>query len=254
MSVKRMVYVAVVVASCLATVALTGLPWAEANPRAQIADNDAAGVGGEKVVAHCFKFDAGDPQICVELVKGVRGKTGKKGKTGRTGKTGAIGHIGLTGPIGPTGPIGITGVTGATGLTGATGATGATGIQGAPGATVVVDGTLVTVTAPPTGEPQGTELTPSVAQCTDINDPEAYGGGVVIQPSGTEQGGDVVAEQNHFLGTYVSSTQVNPIPAPGSVAGTVSSTSANAYEAQAVVSQLSANDTVTVQAYVICGP
>ncbi len=252
MNVKRIAYVAAVLAACLATVALTGLPWAEASPRAGIAD--VAGSAGEKIVAHCFKFDAGDPGICVEVLKGVRGKTGKTGKTGAKGKTGPIGHIGLTGPIGPTGPIGITGVTGATGLTGATGATGATGIQGAPGATVVVDGTIVSVTAPQTGEPQGTELTPSVAQCTDINDPEAYGGGVVIQPTGTEQSSDVVAEQNHFLGTFVSSTQVNPLPAPSSAPGTVSTISANAYEAQAVVGQLAAGDTVTVQAYVLCGP
>ena len=192
MSVKRMVYVAVVVAASLATVALTGLPWAEASTRARIADVE--GSAGEKVVAHCFKFDAGDPGVCVKLLKGVRGKTGKTGKTGAKGKTGAIGHIGPTGPIGPIGPIGITGVTGATGLTGATGATGATGIQGAPGATVVVAGTLVTVIAPVQGEQQGTEPTASVAQCTDINDPEAYGGGVQIQKSGTEEGGDVVTE------------------------------------------------------------
>ena len=50
----------------------------------------------------------------------------------------------------------------------------------------------MSVTAPVQGEQQGTELTPSVAQCTDVNDPEAYGGGVQIQKSGTEEGGDVV--------------------------------------------------------------
>jgi hypothetical protein len=252
MSIKRVSYVAMVVAACLGTVALTGLPWAEANPRAQIAD--VATVNGEKVVAHCFKFDPGDPGVCTELLKGPRGSRGRTGKTGPRGHTGHVGHIGLTGPIGLTGATGPIGPTGPIGLTGATGPIGATGIQGAPGATVVVDGTLVSVTAPPQGEAQGTELTPSVAQCTDVNDPEAYGGGVLIQPTGTEQGGDVVAEQNHFLGTYVSSTQVNPIPAPSSAAGTASTTPANAYEAQAVVSQLSGGDTVTVQAYVICGP
>jgi len=251
MSRKRMSHVAVVVTACVGAAALIGLPWADASPRAGIADVE--GAAGEKVVAHCFKFDAGDPKVCVELLKGVRGETGKTGKTGAKGRTGAIGHIGPIGPIGPTGPIGITGVTGATGLTGATGGTGATGIQGAPGATVVVAGTLITVTAPPQGEPQGTEPTPSVAQCTDINDPEAYGGGVEIQKSGTESGGDVVTELDHFVGTYVSSTEVAPIPI-GTTAGTVSTTPANAYEAQAVVSQLAGGDTVTIQAFVVCGP
>jgi hypothetical protein len=251
MSVKRMSYVAMVVAACLGAVALGGLTWADASPKARIADEPGA---GEKQVAHCFKFDAGDPEVCTEMLKGRRGKRGRTGRKGPKGHVGRVGHAGATGatgPIGPTGPIGVTGVTGATGRTGAT---GATGIQGAPGATVVDAGTRISVTAPPQGEAQGTELTPSVARCTLIADPEAYGGGVQIQKSGTENGGDVVTEQNHIVGTYDNGTGfVDPIPS-GSVAGTVSTTPANAYESQAVVSQLAGGDSVTVQAYVVCGP
>jgi hypothetical protein len=249
MTVKRMSQVAIVVAACTVTVALTGLPWADASPRVHTAD--VQGTSGEIQVAHCFKFDTGDPQVCTELLKGPRGSRGRTGKTGPKGHTG---HIGRTGPTGAAGPIGPTGPIGATGAVGATGATGAQGIQGAPGNTVVVAGTLITETAPPAGDSQGKELTPSVAQCTDPADPEAYGGGMQLQKSGTESLGDVVTEQDHFLGTYDAGTGlVDPIPV-GSTPGTVSSVAANAYQAQAVVSQLTGGDTVTVQAYVVCGP
>jgi hypothetical protein len=225
---------------------------ADASTNARIAD--VPGSAGENQVVHCFKFDAGDPQVCTELLKGPRGKRGRTGKKGRKGHTGRIGHTGATGATGPIGPTGPIGVTGATGATGATGSTGATGIQGAPGATVVEAGTHITVTAPLQGEAQGTELTPSVARCTTVADPEAYGGGVQIQKSGTESGGDVVTEQNHFLGTFDSGTGFVDVIPPGTTAGTVSTTPANAYESQAVVSQLAGGDSVTVQAYVICGP
>jgi Collagen triple helix repeat (20 copies) len=252
MSAKRMSYIAMVVAACLGAIALGGLTWADASPHARIAD--VPGASGEKQVAHCFKFDPGDPQVCTELLKGPRGKRGRHGRKGPRGRVGKIGHTGATGATGPIGPTGPIGVTGDTGDTGATGATGATGIQGAPGATVVESGTRISVTAPPQGEAQGTELTPSVARCTLTADPEAYGGGVQIQKSGTENGGDVVTEQNHILGTFDNGTSlVDAIPS-GSVAGTVSSTPANAYESQAVVSQLAGGDAVTVQAYVVCGP
>ena len=92
-----------------------------------------------------------------------------------------------------------------------------------------------------------------MAQCTVPADPEAYGGGVQVLKSGTESGGDVVTLDQHFLGNYVSPTQVDALPA-GTVPGTVSTVAANAYEGQAVVTELAGGDTVTLQSYVVCGP
>ncbi|MGH7922171.1 MAG: hypothetical protein ACREQM_19865, partial [Candidatus Dormibacteraceae bacterium] len=84
--------------------------------------------------------------------------------------------------------------------------------------------------------------------------PEAYGGGVQIQKSGTESGGDVVTIQNHYLGTYDSGTGlVDALPA-GTTPNTVSTIAADAYEGQAVVTELAGGDTVTEQAFVVCGP
>jgi hypothetical protein len=118
-----------------------------------------------------------------------------------------------------------------------------------------VAGTQVNETAPASGDPQGKLLTPSVAQCPapSSGTPEAYGGGVQIQKSGSQPTADVVTIQQHFLGSYVNSTTVNPLPA-GTTPGTVSTTAANAYEGQAVVTQLNAGDSVTVQTFVVCGP
>jgi hypothetical protein len=93
-------------------------------------------------------------------------------------------------------------------------------------------------------------------------DPEAYGGGATIQKTGTEATGDVVTLEQHYIGTLNGGGTVDPTPALGSAAGTVyqPSTTApvvpppNAYEAQAVVTELAVGDTATVQAFVVCGP
>jgi hypothetical protein len=109
---------------------------------------------------------------------------------------------------------------------------------------------------------EGAEITPSVAKCPPPGQtsnpagqptPEAYGGGVQITKTGTEATGDVVTVEQHFLGTFVSNTSVTAIP-PGTTAGTISTTPANAYEGQAVVTELAVGDTATVQAFVVCGP
>jgi hypothetical protein len=76
---------------------------------------------------------------------------------------------------------------------------------------------------------------------------------VQITKTGTEATGDVVTVEQHFLGTYVNSTSVTAIPA-GATAGTISTTPANAYEGQAVVTELAVGDTATIQAFVVCGP
>jgi hypothetical protein len=46
---------------------------------------------------------------------------------------------------------------------------------------------------------------------------------------------------------------VNVLPT-NSTPGTVSSLPANAYQGQAVVTELAGGDTVTMQSYVVCGP
>ncbi len=245
MKTKYLTRTAAVAGACLAATALTGLPWADAAPRAVVAD--AGGTGGEKPAVTCVYYDFKEGPVCGVMLRGPRGVKGARGKTG---------PIGFTGPQGPIGPQGVQGPVGSQGIQGPVGPTGPQGIQGAPGHTVVVAGTAVTLTAPAQGEQQGTELNPSVAQCPSsgtLSTPEAYGGGVQIQKSGSESGGDVVTIQQHFLGTYVSPTQVNPLPA-GNTAGTVSTQAANAYEGQAVITELAGGDTVTVQSYVICGP
>jgi hypothetical protein len=245
MKTKYLTRAAAVAGACLAATALTGLPWADASTRARVAD--AGGSGGEKPAVTCVTYDFGEGPVCGVKLRGPRGPRGVRGKTG---------PIGLTGPQGLQGPQGIQGPVGPQGIQGIQGPTGPQGIQGSPGHTVVVAGTAVKLTAPAQGEPEGMELNPSVAQCPSggtLSTPEAYGGGVQIQKSGSESGGDVVTIQQHFLGTYASPTQVNPLPA-GNTAGTVSTTYANAYEGQAVITELAGGDTVTVQSYVICGP
>ena len=225
--------------ACLAAVALSGLPFADARPAARTASELS------EAHPHCFTFDFGEGPVCTVVFHGPRGPRGARGRTGATGKTGPIGQTGAQGAQGPVG---------ATGPVGPQGAQGPQGVQGSPGHTVVVAGTLTTVTAPPGGTPEGTQLTPSVARCTAPADPEAYGGGVQIQKSGATSGGDVVTLGQHFLGTYDSGTGlVDALPA-GTTPGTVSTVAANAYEGQAVVTQLSQGDTVTVQSFVVCGP
>ena len=244
MKLKYLAYVAAVAGACLPVVALVGLPWAQARPTARVADTGA----GEKRLLQCVTFDSGDPQVCGVRVRGARGARGRRGPTGPVGPVGPIGPAGpqgIQGPVGPVGPQGIQGIQ---------------GMQGAPGHTVVVAGTVVTESPSTVPDPQGMLLNPTIAQCPTTGqfhyDQEAYGGGVQIQKSGAESGGDVVTVAQHFLGTYDNSGPspvVDPLPA-GTTPGTVSTQAADSYEAQAVVTELAAGDSVTVQSFVVCGP
>jgi Collagen triple helix repeat (20 copies) len=231
---KYLIRVAGIGATCLAATAMAGLPWADASPSAHVADNDTP-------LIKCVHFDSDDPTVCGIMRQGPRGPRGPRGYRGfkgKTGKTGAAGPQGVQGLVGPQG---------------AQGAQGIQGPQGAPGHTVVVAGSLITETAGAGGVAQGTVLNPSVATCLAPNvsstTPEAYGGGVQIQKSGTESAGDVVTIEQQFLGTTTSTNPTSITPPSSSP-----TTAANAYEGEAVVTQLTAGDTVTVQAYVICGP
>jgi hypothetical protein len=249
MKFKHLSRVTVLGVVCLIGMAAGGLSWAmAAGPQASVADASNTNI-------KCIKFDTDDQSLCGIMrrgPKGIRGPNGIRGKLGAKGNTGATGN---TGAQGLTGPKGDTGGTGVKGDTGAQGNQGIQGVQGAPGHTVVVAGTQVSKTGGAGGEPQGELLPATVAQCPapSSGTPEAYGGGVTIQKSGAQSTGDVVTIQQHFLGTFVSSTSVSPLPA-GSTPGTVSTQAANAYEGQAVVTQLNAGDSVVAQAYVVCGP
>lgn len=267
MKFKRLTSIVGLCALCAVAGALIGLPWANANPKAPSAALAASDTG--KPLVQCLTFDADDPMVCGILRQGERGPRGKVGKTGPQGLTGPQGATGPQGIQGPTGPVG------ATGPQGIQGNQGIQGVQGAGGPTVVVAGTPEVETgaqalaaAPITGG-EGATVTPSVAKCpapptiaSQPDYPEAYGGGVTIQKTGTEATGDVVTLEQHYLGSYDSGTgTVDPVPALGSAAGTVSPTTSppnppanNAYEGQAVVTELAVGDSVTVQAFVVCGP
>jgi hypothetical protein len=244
---RHLIRVATVGAVCLGATAFSGLPWADAN--------QSAATASTKSSTQCIKLDIDDQPVCGIMRVGATGARGARGPRGLTGATGATGPRGLTGLTGPRGPVGLTGATGATGPQGPQ---GLQGVQGAPGHTVVVAGTQIQETAPSGGTGiQDMTLPESVAQCpsSSTGTPEAYGGGVTIQKSGAKEQGDVISIQQHFPGTYNSSTQlVDQLPAAGSNPGTASTTAANAYGGQAVITQLNEGDTVTVQTYVICGP
>lgn len=244
MKTKHLIRAVALGAVCVAVTALTGLPWAEASPNARLADVNATGTEANNPLLHCVKFDFGDTPVCGIQLRGPKGRTGSRGKTGL---------LGVTGPQGAIGPQGIQGPQGVQGVVGAIGPTGPQGIQGAPGHTVVVAGNLVSMSGPQT---EGTQLAPSTAVCTVAGDPEAYGGGVQIQKSGTESTGDVVTIQQQTLGTWnAGNSTFSVLPGGlGTAAGTASSIAANAFQAQAVVTQLNPTDTVTEQSYVICGP
>jgi hypothetical protein len=275
MKFKSLIRILAFGAACATVGALASLPGADANstPVHVAASNTAAHIAASdtgKPLVQCLRFDVDDLRVCGILRQGPRGPQGPVGKTGPKGKTGPRGKTGPQGVQGPTGPVGATGPVGPQGIQ------GVQGPQGSPGPTVVVAGTQVTETgaqalaASPITNGEGAEITPSVAQCpapavpsnaAGQPTPEAYGGGVTIQKTGTEATGDVVTLDQHFLGTYNSGTGfVNPLPAVGSPAGTVSPAPApgtfpiNAYEGQAVVTELALGDTVTVQAFVVCGP
>jgi hypothetical protein len=237
-------------AVCAAGATMGGLALAQASSR------PAAAARSHQL---CVTYDNDDTSAaCFGLgPRGFRGKRGIRGRNGPTGATGATGPVGLKGPMGLQGPIGDTGQEGTDGDQGIQGVQGATGAfgdgsGGYTGHTVVVLGQKDFL--PSSGGPMtGTDIQPPVvARCPpgDTQHPEAYDGGVTVNTSGTH---DVVTLESSFPGIYVSTTEVDPLPT-GSKPGAVSSQSANAYEAQPVITRLDTSDTVTVQAYVVCGP
>jgi hypothetical protein len=142
---------------------------------------------------------------------------------------------------------------------GVQGVQGVNGVQGPPGAfvanpsghTIIVLGSKIGPIAFPSGPGTGTELTPSVARCPTAGpDQEAYDGGSIIN---TTSANDVVGLESSFPGLYAGQTEVDPLPL-GATPGAVSLQPANAYEVQAVVTQMQSGDNVTVQSYVVCGP
>src|SRR5437660_12847085 len=102
MKTKYLTRVGVVAGACVAATALSGLPWADASPRAVVAD--AGGSGSEKPVATCVRFDNGEGPVCGVMLRGPRGARGPRGLTGMTGAPGLMGPQGIQGPQGVQGP------------------------------------------------------------------------------------------------------------------------------------------------------
>jgi hypothetical protein len=263
MSLKRVRY-AVPLCAAIVVGALTGLPGASAKPAARTAAADTG-----KPLISCLRFDVDDKLVCGILRVGPRGPKGDRGLLGPTGAQGipgALGPVGpqgvqgppgptgdtgAQGPIGPRGPIGPDGSTGGTGQPGPRGFTGPQGPQGTPGPTVVVQGNQRIFTQSPSAPPStGTEFF-SIARCPSSGDTEAYGGGGVIQKSGNNAGSDVVVLESSFPGVFQGSAELIPfVPSSNPNQGVPD----NAYEAKAVLSQLTPGDTFSLQAYVVCGP
>jgi hypothetical protein len=228
--------------------ALAGLGLAQASSR-------AAGASAGSHVA-CMTYDSDDQAVCFGL--GPRGRRGPQGHGGARGATGVTGGPGGTGPVGLLGPQGAAGPAGAQGVQGIQGIKGANGAFVGGGNTIMVNGDKIGPIPASGGSMFGVELTPSVARCPPSGpDKAAYDGGVNVTT--TDSSGttltttDVVTLENSFPGTFVSATEVDPLPA-GANPGSASTGPANAYEAQAIVTQLANTHLVTVQAYVVCGP
>jgi hypothetical protein len=221
------------------------------------------GFGPSWHIGKCLRFDWDDPIVCGLLHRGDRGARGAKGSVGDQGAPGVVGFTGAPGTRGVPGVHGLVGDQGPVGDTGQAGLRGIQGIQGVQGPngtfvgggasahTVTVLGSKIGPIFSASGPMTGIELTPSVAKCpvAGVNT-EAYDGGVTISTTGST---DIVTLENSYPGIYVNQTEVDPLPS-GSVPGAVSSQPANAYEVQAVVTQLATNDQATIQSYVICGP
>jgi hypothetical protein len=259
MSSNRLIRIGTLAGACLLVAALAGLSWADAGSRPRAVGASAHG-------RLCVRYDIDDTPQCLTAF-GPRGQQGQRGATGRRGPQGVVGPVGATGPLGAVGARGATGAQGIQGIQGIQGPTGSLGVfcqtpqcpangYDPGGSTVAVLGTQITASFP-NGPDTGTELPPSVARCpTSGVDREAYDGGAIILTKNsmnqtTED--DVVGLESSFPGLYVSQTEVDPLPI-GAQAGAVSIQAANAYEAQAVVSEMQSGDNVSVQAYVICGP
>ena len=256
MSVRHLIRTGGLVAAALAAVAFAGLPWADASSKAKLVSPHQHG-------KYCTRYDADDSPVCLSY--GRRGKTGKRGHQGARGPIGPVGAVGVIGPVGAIGPQGIPGPRGQVGLTGPTGPTGAFGAaQATPGGAYPGGNTIVVVGKAigpffPNGQVTGTEINPpAVARCpTSGPDQEAFDGGATVTTSNpnnpTQATGDVVGLESSYPGLFVNQSQVDPLPL-GSTPGAVSNVSANAYEAQAVITEMNPGDSVTVQAYVVCGP
>jgi hypothetical protein len=261
MSSHRLIRIAALVAACFAGTAFAGLSWADTRAPAKPAKAPARGV-------YCFRYDTDDTPQCLGSgprgphgPRGATGRRGARGPTGPVGLRGAVGVVGARGPTGPTGPQGVQGIQGVQGVAGPPGVFAPGGFDplpaGSPGGTVVVLGTPIGPVQFPNGPATGTELTPSVARCPNSGvDREAYDGGAIITTKtslGAASTGDAVGLESSFPGLYVSQTEVDPLPI-GAQPGAASIQAANAYEAQAVVSDMQSGDNVTVQSYVVCGP
>lgn len=247
--------IAGVVGALVALAAFAGLAWATTTTSAGSAKHSAH---GQHLL--CVRLDSDDTPQCLR-----QGPRGYRGRRGYRGHRGARGPVGFTGITGLTGPVGAQGDTGAQGAQGIQGIQGVQGIQGPPGAfatggsdaggnMIEVLGSKIGPITENNGNPgPGTVIQPaSVARCpTSGPDQEAYDGGAIITVSNTSY--DVVGLQSSYPGLYVGPTEVDPLPA-GAPPGGVSQESANAYEAQAVVTQMANGDTVTFQSYVVCGP
>lgn len=252
---KRLIRIVLLTGLCLSATGFAA--WAATSPGAHSSNK-------HKQKEACLRYDADDTPFCMPY--GPQGKQGARGARGVTGFQGALGAVG---PVGIKGPQGIVGQKGIQGIQGVVGATGPSGPDGAfvhPNGsginnTIQVLGSKIGPIPFPSGPSTGTELTPSVARCpTSGPDQEAYDGGATIittNPNNTQTPvpptDDVVGLETSFPGLYAGPTEVDPLPL-GGAPGQLSQMSANAYEAQAVVTDMHSNDNVTVQAYVICGP
>ena len=257
MRIRWLTALAAPVAAALVGVLVIGLPWADASSRALPASLKRHAVKSQAGMARvCVRYDSDDTPACVPNQPGPQGPLGPRG---RRGPLGAVGAVGVTGPVGVQGVQGVQGVVGVTGRKGPAGPVGAFQAGGVDpgGNTVLVLGSKIGPIPFPSGPGTGTELTPSVARCpTSGPDQEAYDGGATVitaNPNTPGPTGDVVGLENSFPGVYAGATEVDPLP-NGAPPGGVSNQSANAYEAQAVVTNVHSNDNVTVQAYVVCGP
>lgn len=246
MSLKRVVSAGVAGAACVSLSAVVLAPAAGATlPKAMAAE--AAG----KPLVNCIRFDSDDPLVCGVLRQGPKGKTGARGPRG---------YRGVPGPTGPQGAVGPTGHTGATGARGPQGIQGIQGVQGlsaAPGGTITVAGQIAQETSDQQDVVANSELS-SVADCpTSGQERQAYGGGIVTHASGNSSAGDQVFVSNSFPANQNGPNAVtqdppqtnNQPPAAGTMGGP-----ANAWEVDAFINTINASNTVTVQAYVICGP
>jgi Collagen triple helix repeat (20 copies) len=228
-----------------------GISSASASPRAAM-----PAARSSSTLLSCVKVQKISQSVCVATKPGrvgprgpagPRGPQGPAGPAGPAGPTGATGATGATGPQGPQGPQGVAGPTGVQGQRGFQGPQGLAGCVagGSTTCTTVVHGNKIGPIVASGPSLTGSE-TFSVAQCPPT-DPEVYGGGGLIVKNGSTSGGDVVMLEASYPGTVGGpGAEVTPI--------TGTSTSADAYEAKAVVSVLNSGDNYTLQAYAVCGP